>query len=140
MISSLKRDDDRERDGRAEALTHLLALELRLALFQERARPLAHVCGRRDEAEQRRLVDLCLVERHLEAAVDRFDDVLHRDGRFGGELRGQLLRSVISSAAGTTLLTKPIASASSALICRPVSSRSSAMPLPTSRARRCVPA
>ena len=47
--------------------------------------------------------------------------------------------SAISSAAGTTRLTRPICSASSAVTCRPVSSRSSATPLPTSRGSRCVP-
>src|SRR5690606_17574701 len=41
------------------------------------------------EAVNRGLEKLSLVERDLEAAVDRLDDVLRGDRRLGGELRGQ---------------------------------------------------
>ena len=55
-------------------------------------RSLTHVLGARDQTEQRRLEDLRLRERHLDALVDRFQDVADRDRRLGRERRGELLR------------------------------------------------
>ena len=52
--------------------------ELRGALFQERAHPFAHVGGRSREAEVRRLERQCVVERHVEPAIDRVDAEGHR--------------------------------------------------------------
>jgi hypothetical protein len=79
-------------------------------------------------------------ERHLEPLVDRLEDVVDRDRRLGGERGRELRASAISSPAGTTRLTSPMRCASGAVIWSPDSSSSSARPLPTSRARRCVPA
>ena len=49
------------------------------------------------------------------------------------------MASSISSASGTTRLTRPQRSASVASIMRPVSTMSIAFDLPTKRGRRCVP-
>src|SRR5438874_876059 len=65
----------------ASAARILLPFELGLALLEKRRRALAHVIGARDEAEERRLEDLGLGERHLEPLVDRLEDVADRDRR-----------------------------------------------------------
>src|SRR5688572_18083227 len=67
------------------------ALEVRLPLLEKRLRTLAHVVGRGNQPEQRRLEKLRLVERHFEAAVHRFDDVLHGHRRLRRQFRGQAL-------------------------------------------------
>ena len=135
VISSLKRETTMR-----EARHYSPVANCRPCASQERACPFAHVCGRGDEAEQRRLEELCLVERHLEPRLTASIMYCTAIGALAASSAASVFASSSARAAGTTLLTRPIASASSALICRPVSSRSSAMPLPTSRARRCVPA
>ena len=69
-----------------------------LALLEKRARAFAHVVGRRDEAEERRLVVLRVGERHLEAAGDGVEDVAHGDRRLRRQ-RAARARAPRSSAA-----------------------------------------
>src|SRR5919204_557105 len=57
--------------------------EPRRALVEEGARPLAGVGGRGEQAEVRRLDREPLVERRLEAAVDRLDGEGERDRAVG---------------------------------------------------------
>src|SRR4029078_7287960 len=76
----------------ASAARMLLALELGLALLEERLRPFAPVFGARDQAEDRRLVVLRLRERHLQPLVHRLEDVAHGDRRLRGQRRRQLPR------------------------------------------------
>ena len=156
VISSLKRETTiaKRQPGVARPsqllhnahLTHvpaLLALELRLPLFEERARPFAHVGGGRDEAEQRRLERLCA----LSNDISRPRLTASRMYRIAmGALCGELARPApsprsISSADGhhpvdqtdrERFVGLDLPSGQQEIERR--------LPLPTSRARRCVPA
>src|SRR3954468_24223821 len=68
------------------------SFEFGFALLEKRLCALAHVLGAGDQAEERRLEDLRLRERHLETLVDRFEDVSDRDRRLGGKRGRELLR------------------------------------------------
>src|SRR3954471_200326 len=74
------------------ALARLPSFEVGFALLEKRLRALAHVLGARDQAEERRLEDLRLRERHLETLMDAFEDVADRDGRLARKRGRQLLR------------------------------------------------
>src|SRR4051812_46554828 len=71
---------------------NLTSFEFGFALFEKRLRALAHVLGARDQAEERRLEDLRLRERHLETFMDGFEDVADRDRRLARKRGRQLLR------------------------------------------------
>src|SRR5437762_1442099 len=69
-----------------------LALEPGGPLLEEGLRPLLHVLGRADEAEQRRLLVLRLVQAHLQAVVDRVEREAQRQRPVGQHLAQQRVR------------------------------------------------
>src|SRR5262245_57529832 len=74
------------------SLVSLAALEFRPAFLKKGSCSFAHVFRRCDEAKERRLEGTSLSERHLEALVDRVDDVPHRNGGVPCERAGELQR------------------------------------------------
>src|ERR1700676_21937 len=71
----------------------LLPFELGLPFFKKRLRSFPHVFRRAREAKERRLKKEALFLRHFDAALDRFDGVLHGQRRVGDYFLGHALRS-----------------------------------------------
>ena len=133
-----RRPSSRRRRRRPARRSSHSALELRLALLEERPHPLDPVLGR-----HRQLVEPALVVEAGGEAVSSAASTACLASRtaIGGARRppGELDRLLEPRPCAATWLTKPSRSASSASMRRPVSTSSIARCLPITRASRWVP-
>src|SRR5258708_7758144 len=74
-------------------LLPLLPLELRLPLLQKRLRSFMHVVRSATQPDPPRFDELAFFLGHLRSALDRFDDVFHRERRVGDNFLRQVFGS-----------------------------------------------